>query len=309
MRFIVLLAALTVFFLVVALFAKLGKKLDRSKRRLNALTDAEPDFRDEELKKSFAERVLKPAVGKLSSNFSRIAVNGRSKKVSKSSQKLEKQLRASGLRLTAAEYSMIQGVLALVFIGIGFLVFRALNTILIYKLLVFVLFLYIPVFGPKYYVRTKVKSRKENILRELPEVIDLLLVSVEAGMGLDAAIMRLYSKGKNSAVLTELAGSVRDVQMGLSRKNSLREMAERCDVKELSSFVSALIQAEQLGVSIKNVLANQSARLREERRQRVKEKAMKAPIKMMLPTVGFIFPVMFIILLGPAAVNLFAAFS
>jgi tight adherence protein C len=156
---------------------------------------------------------------------------------------------------------MIRGVLALVFVGIGFLVFRAMNTILIYKLLVFVLFLYVPVFGPKYYVRRKVKSRKENILRELPEVIDLLLVSVEAGMGLDAAIMRLYAKGKIQRGASELACRS-GTAMGLSRKNSLRKgRARRRDRAYLLCFRSD--SGVQLGVSMKNVLAAHCERLRE----------------------------------------------
>jgi tight adherence protein C len=138
--------------------------------------------------------------------------------------------------------------------------------------------------------------------------MDLLVVSVEAGLGLDAAIVRQYSKNK-SVVLSELNGAIKEVQMGVSRKVALKEMADRCDVKQLSAFVTSLIQAEQLGVSVKSVLSTQSERLRVERKQRIQAKAAKAPIKIMLPTVMFIFPVIFIILLGPAAVNLVATFK
>jgi tight adherence protein C len=133
--------------------------------------------------------------------------------------------------------------------------------------------------------------------------MDVLVVSVEAGLGLDAAIIRQYAKNKSS-VLTELNNAMREVQMGVPRRTALKEMADRCDVKEMTAFVTALLQADQLGVPIKNVLEVQADRLRIERKQRIQAVAAKAPIKIMLPTVLFIFPVIFIILLGPAAVSM-----
>ena len=147
------------------------------------------------------------------------------------------------------------------------------------------------------------KNRKEAILRELPDTMDVLVVSVEAGLGLDAAIVRQYAKNK-SIVLTELYNAIREVQMGVPRRTALKEMADRCDVKELTAFITALLQADQLGVPIKSVLDVQAERLRVERKQRIQAQAAKAPIKIMLPTVAFIFPVIFIILLGPAAVSM-----
>ena len=143
---------------------------------------------------------------------------------------------------------------------------------------------------------------------DLPEVMDILVVSVEAGLGLDSAIVQQYSKNK-SAVLMELNSAIREIQMGVPRKTALKEMADRCDVKELTAFVTALLQAEQLGVSIKSVLMQQSERLRVERKQMIQAKAAKAPIKIMIPTVIFIFPVVFIILLGPAVLSMLETFS
>ena len=98
--------------------------------------------------------------------------------------------------------------------------------------------------------------------------------------------------------------AVQDVQRGMSRKEAYNSMAERCKVKEITSFLNALIQAEQMGISIKSVLTSQSETLREERRQAAEEKALKAPVKMLVPLVIFIFPVIFIVLLGPAVFNL-----
>ncbi len=164
----------------------------------------------------------------------------------------------------------------------------------IYRVLILLVLACIPVYGAGFYLKARVKARKEAIVRELPDVMDLLVVSVEAGLGLDAAIVRQYSKNKNT-VLTELSSAIREVQMGVSRKVALKEMADRCDVKQLTAFVTSLLQADQLGVSVKSVLETQAERLRTERKQSIQAKAAKAPIKIMLPTVGFIFPVIFII--------------
>ncbi len=160
---------------------------------------------------------------------------------------------------------------------------------------------------PGYLLKSKITARQNAIRNALPDVMDLLVVSVEAGLGFDSAILRLYEKNK-SALMQELVTSVKDVQMGLSRRSALKQMGERNDVQELKVFASAMIQAEQLGVSIKSVLVSQADQLRLARKQKTEAKAMKAPVKMMIPTVVFIFPVMFIILLGPAVLNFMNAF-
>jgi tight adherence protein C len=133
-------------------------------------------------------------------------------------------------------------------------------------------------------------------------------VSVEAGLGFDQALSKVVEK--MPGVLPEEFGFVlQEVQMGKPRKEALKDMSERMQVDDLSSFITAIIQAEQLGVSIGNVLRVQSDQMRTRKRQRAEEAAMKAPIKMMLPLVGCIFPVIMIVLLGPAAFRFVAAFS
>ena len=156
-------------------------------------------------------------------------------------------------------------------------------------------------------VKNRAKARAGAILRELPEIMDLLIVSVEAGLGFDAAITRLYEKNK-SPLTTELMKCVRDVQMGLPRRESLKALAERNQVQELRTFAAALIQAEQLGVPIKKILRSQANQLRQAYRQRCEAQALKAPVKMIIPMVVFIFPVLFIILLGPSAEQIMEMF-
>jgi tight adherence protein C len=222
--------------------------------------------------------------------------------------KIDKQLKASGLALSLQEFTFIKSMLILVFFVVGIALFLLLPINFLLRLVVLMVMMNIPLYGTSYFLTSRVKTRKEAILRELPDTMDVLMVSVEAGLGLDAAIVRQYAKNK-SVVLTELNNAIREVQMGVPRRTALKEMADRCDVKELSAFITALLQADQLGVPIKNVLDVQAERLRVERKQMIQAKAAKAPIKIMLPTVAFIFPVLFIILLGPAVVELIATMS
>lgn len=307
MRFAVLLSAIAVFLTIVALLGDAGKKSDHMNKRFAQIQDAERIYSDEELKKSFTDRVLRPAVKRLTERVRRLAGNSKNTGNVKGNAKLERQIKSSGLAITAQEFTFIKSALMFLFFIAGILLYLVLKIELLYKVLILLLLMCIPVYGSTLFLRSRVKSHKEAIIRDLPDVMDLLVVSVEAGLGLDSAIVRQYSKNK-SAVLTELNNAIREVQMGVPRKTALKDMADRCDVKQLSAFVTALLQADQLGVSIKNVLDTQAERLRVERKQMIQAKAAKAPVKIMLPTVVFIFPVIFIILLGPAVVSLLATF-
>lgn len=304
MRLVVLSFTIAVFLGVVALLQNYGQKSDQMKKRFNQVIDTERPYSDEELRKSFSERVLKPVVRRITEGIRRSAGN-RPVGQSKATIKLDKQLKASGLALSLQEFTFIKSMLILVFFVVGVALFLLLKINFLFRLVILLVMMNIPLYGTSYFLTSRVKNRKESILRELPETMDVLMVSVEAGLGLDAAIVRQYAKNK-SIVLTELNGAIREVQMGVPRRTALKEMADRCDIKELSAFVTALLQADQLGVPIKNVLDVQSERLRIERKQMIQAKAAKAPIKIMLPTVAFIFPVIFIILLGPAVVDLIA---
>lgn len=303
MRLAVLFFTLSVFLTLLALLQGVGMRSDQMRKRFNQVVETERTYSDEELRKSFSERVLKPAIRRLSDGIRRSAGNSKPVGMSKATIKLDKQLKASGLSLTLQEYSFVKSALILVFFAVGIALFLLLPLSLLLRLIIMMVMMNIPLFGTSAFLTSRVKNRKDTILRELPETMDVLVVSVEAGLGLDAAIIRQYAKNKSS-VLTELNNAMREVQMGVPRRTALKEMADRCDVKEMTAFVTALLQADQLGVPIKNVLEVQADRLRIERKQRIQAVAAKAPIKIMLPTVLFIFPVIFIILLGPAAVSM-----
>jgi len=156
---------------------------------------------------------------------------------------------------------------------------------------------------PYLLLQRKINSRKTSIQKDLPDVLDLLTVSVEAGLGFDGALAKLAEKMKG-ALVEEFSRVLQEIRVGIPRRDALHALGVRANVPDLSLFTSSLVQADQLGVSIGNVLRVQSVAMREKRRQRAQEKAMKAPVKMLIPLVIFIFPPIFIVLLAPAVIRI-----
>jgi tight adherence protein C len=155
---------------------------------------------------------------------------------------------------------------------------------------------------PDFYLSSRAGGRANAILDQLPDALDLLTISVEAGLGFDAAIIKVTEKMKGP-LTEELKRAAAEQRVGKSRQEALRGINERVEVKELQNLISAIIQADQLGVSMSKVLRIQSEQMRTDRRQRAEEKAARAPILIMLPTVGCIFPSLFIVILAPAALS------
>jgi tight adherence protein C len=172
---------------------------------------------------------------------------------------------------------------------------------------------FVPLFGtlgflvPDWVLTFKIRSRREAIRGDLPDALDLLAVSVEAGLGFDGAVTKL-TEHMDGPLVDEFALMMNEVRVGETRTVALRKMSERVDAMELSNFVRAVIQADQLGISLARILRVQAADTRLRRQAAAEEKAMKAPIKMLLPTVFFIFPSMFIVILGPALLNILQVF-
>src|SRR5215212_9646326 len=157
--------------------------------------------------------------------------------------------------------------------------------------------------APDFVVSGKARSRKDRIRAELPDALDLMAVSVEAGMGFDGAIAKL-TEHMHGPLADEFALTLSEIRIGETRQDALKKLAERTGTPELSSFVRSIIQADQLGISLGRILRVQATDSRLKRQAAAEEKAMKAPIKMLFPTVLFIFPAMFLVILGPAFLNL-----
>jgi len=149
-------------------------------------------------------------------------------------------------------------------------------------------------------------TRKRMIARSLPDFLDLLTVTVEAGLGLDSALAKIAEK-LHDPLREEVLITLHHIRMGESREVALREFASRCDVEDLKNFVTALIQSQKLGISLGMVLRVQSDTIRTVQRQRVEEMAQKAPVKMLVPLILCIFPVLFIVIVGPAVIKIYEA--
>lgn len=152
---------------------------------------------------------------------------------------------------------------------------------------------------PRLWLNQQIARRKKEILKTLPDALDLLVICVEAGLGFDAAMQRVAERWNNE-LGKAFARVLQEIALGRSRKDALRDMAARVDLPEMTTFVAAIIQAEQLGVSIAKVLHIQADQMRLRRRQRAEELARQAPVKMLFPLVFLIFPALFVVLLGPA---------
>ena len=154
---------------------------------------------------------------------------------------------------------------------------------------------------PEFWLGGRVRKRQKAILMMIPDALDLLTISVRAGLGFDGALGKVVEKLKGP-LTDEFRRALAEIRVGKARREALRDIVPRTEVPPLTNFIGAIIQAEQLGVSISKVLQVQSEQLRIERRQRAEEMAAKAPIKMLFPLVGCIFPSLFIVILGPAII-------
>jgi len=162
--------------------------------------------------------------------------------------------------------------------------------------------------APDFYINNRVRARRELMRSDLPNVLDLLCVSVEAGLGFDAAVSKL-SERMEGPLVDEFGLVLHEMRIGESRSAALKSLSDRVDVPEIAQFCRAIIQADQLGIALSRILRVQSHDMRVRRQLAAEEKAMKAPVKMLFPTVVFIFPSMFVVALGPAAISLLTTFG
>ncbi len=156
-------------------------------------------------------------------------------------------------------------------------------------------------------INARAAKRQKDIQKALPDVLDLLLVSVEAGLGFDMALKRVTEQATGE-LSKEITRALEEIRMGKSREEALRGIVRRTGVEDLSTFITSIIQAEQLGTNIASTLRVQAATMRQKRRQRIEQQAMKAPVKMLFPLVFFIFPAIFVVLLGPAVIQIMRVF-
>jgi tight adherence protein C len=246
-----------------------------------------------ELSQPFSQRVLRPILLGLAKRFSRL-----SPAKTKADLELKLELAGKPNNWGATEFFGIRIFVALI---LGVLVFLI---VLLSKgfagaIAAGVVGAGIGFFLPILWLRSKIRNRQDQIIKSLPDALDLLTIIVEAGMGFDGAMQKVAEKWDNE-LSKGFSKVVQEMRLGIPRREALRNMDKTMDVSDVTTFVAAIIQAETLGVSIAKILRVQSEQMRIKRRQRAEEKANKAPIKMLFPMVFLIFPALFIILLGPA---------
>ena len=244
----------------------------------------------------FGERVVAPAVERLAALALRLNPKA-------SAEAIGRRLIAAGLsqRISTSQFLAVKAALAVagVVTGIAFgSTVAAIAVVFLTPLLATVGFI-----GPDVILTFRIRERRERIRSELPDALDLLAVSVEAGLGLDGAIAKL-TEHMQGALVDEFALTLGEMRIGEARPEALKKLAERVPAPEVSAFVRSVVQAEQLGISLGRILRVQAADSRLRRQAAAEERAMKAPIKMLFPTALFIFPAMFVVILGPALLNI-----
>lgn len=256
-----------------------------------------------ELSQPISERVILP----LAKKFGEFAIRFTPQNALQSTaRKLE--LAGSPKGLEPATFWALRFVLAMFLGGFILFIFRigSISWGLGLKLLMIAGFVFLGFYVPDMLISSKIQRRQKNIRKALPDALDLLTICVEAGLGFDGAIGKVYEKWDNELSLA--FGRVgREIQLGKLRRDALRDMAERVGIPELTSFVAAVIQSEQLGVSMARVLRIQADQMRIKRRQLAEEEAHKAPIKMLIPMALLIFPSICIVLMTPAFLRLLSS--
>ena len=273
----------------------------RSIELIEAMTSA-PSELTRDLDKSFGERVLIP----LQNRFSGI---GRRLSGADSSERIRRKLDLAGNPPGWTVDRVMSGKVVGAMAGlVGGVLFSFMLGGVLIKVIVVVGVTVAGFFAPTMYLYQRAYDRSSRLLRELPDAIDLLTISVESGLGFDAAVQQV-AQNTEGPLAEEFSRVLREMQIGSSRSEALRALAERTNVAELRSFVSAMVQADAFGIPIANVLRVQSSEMRVKRRQRAEEKAQQVPVKMTIPLIFCILPSLFIVIMGPAVIQVMDSFS
>ena len=247
-----------------------------------------------ELSQPFSQRVIVPMVEALSKVAQRFTPAN-----TLESTRLKLALAGIGHKVKAAQFLGYRAGAALLLGTSSLLVVFASSLPFGQRLLIILVAFMMGYLLPGVWLGSKISARQEEIIKALPDALDLLTICIEAGLGFDASMQKVAEKWDN-ALSRAFQRTVHEMQLGKLRREALRSMAASMDVADMTTFTAAIIQADQLGVSMAKVMRIQSDTMRMKRRQRAEEKARQAPVKMMLPLVFLIFPTILIVLLGPA---------
>jgi tight adherence protein C len=279
-----------------------SRQPDAIGERLNTFTERAMTLEELELQQPFSQRVIAPALKGILATLGKYGPK-------QSAERLKTNLQMAGNPggITPAMFVGLRVVLALVLGAIITLVtFQTmpLTQALMYSGIGFILGYMLPVM----WLGRQITQRKAAIQKALPDALDLLCISVEAGLAFDLALQRVTQKWDDE-LSREFKRVLSDVRLGRTRREALRDLAQRTGVEDVQTFTSAVIQADQLGVSMSKILRIQADQMRIRRRQRAEALAQQAPIKMLFPMVFLIFPALFVVILGPAVPKVMTSFG
>lgn len=304
--YISILSGIFIFCIIIITFKNFGELNDRINRRIMSISGSNKESEvDEDMAKPLNERLLRPFINSFVKIFGKIIP---SSEETKKSEQLRRMLRQAGITILPSEYNAIR-IIVIIVVSAAFYIFGVLLKLSdIMKTLM-------PIFGAytsfvlmRFDLASKITKRRESMERQLPDVLDMLSVNVEAGLGFEQAILHVINNFEGP-LIDEFTITYREMSMGRSRREALQLLGTRSNIEDMKSFAGAVIQAGKLGITLKNVLRTQAAAIRRSRRSKVEEKAMKISVKMLIPMVMFILPVIFIVLMGPAVINIMEAFG
>ena len=264
--------------------------------RLSSFAERPRSLEEMELELSFYDRVMRPMIARFASQTQRLTSR---QQTTRQTPTIQKRLNLAGNPYRWAP-SDFMGVKAMVTVGTAGLIFILLTVLgqPLFALMGAIAGALLGFIFPELWLGQMIRSRQHEVQRSLPDSIDLLVICVEAGLGFDGALQRVCARSDN-ALTREFDRVLREMQVGRPRREALKDVVARTEVPDLANFIAALIQAEQLGVSVTQVISVQADQMRTIRRQRAEEAANQAPIKMLIPLILFVFPALCVVLIGP----------
>ena len=297
----VALVFLAILLLGSALSTSAESGVTRSLAVLEAMTNA-PKELSQELDKPFAERVLEPLQRRAVKIGRRISGADTSERIRR---KLDLAGNPPGWTVDRVLSGKVIGAIAVLIVGVIFSLMLGGVTL---KIIAVAGITVIGFFAPNLYLYQRAHERAERLQRDLPDAIDLLTISVESGLGFDAAVQQV-ARNTEGPLADEFSRVLREMQIGMGRADALRALGERTNVGDVRTFVGAMVQADSFGIPIAQVLRVQSAEMRVTRRQRAEEKAQQLPVKITIPLNFCILPTLFIAVMGPAVLSIMDSFS
>ena len=296
---VVVAIGLAVVLIVIGLSARDPKESLQARLAEYSAREQVASLEEIELSLPFSERIIAPIVRGLAEFVRRFTPE---RTLETTRHKLD--LAGNPQGWSPAEFFGVRALATVVLAGLIFVLLSITGAEPGTIILMTLIFAALGFFLPALWLGSKIRSRQNNIVKSLPDALDLLTVCVDAGLGFDQAMKKVAEKWDNE-LSRAFARTLQEIQLGKLRREAMRDMANRMEVTDVSSFVAAIIQAETLGVSIAKILRIQSDQMRTRRRQRAEEKAHQASIKMIIPMVFLIFPSIWVVLLGPAILQAF----